>query len=87
MFIPHDNFSDDIIKKDNIVKIQSILKFSENIINTFEARFVKEEYFRVHLSDIKNEFYSAAFAGLGEKVVYEAEGTIILVLSDIFQSS
>ena len=91
LFIPHEKYSKADLVKDNSIKIRAVLKFSENVIDTFRARFVREEFVQYYSAAIRKSLVASAASVLGgigikeERVVYEPEGTIILLLYDVIK--
>ncbi len=89
LFIPHEKYSKASIVRDNSIKIRAVLKFTESVIDTFHARFVREEFVRYYNTITGSSLIKSAVSVLSgikeEKVVYEPEGTIILLLYDVIK--
>lgn len=89
LFIPHEKYSKAILVRDKSIKVRAVLKFSDDVIDTFRARFIREEFKRYYIEGFGKSLVTSAasvLAGLKEeKVVYEPEGTIILLLYDVIK--
>jgi len=89
LFIEHSKYSKIDITKGNKINISAVLKFTDDVIDTFRARFIREEYYRCSVSSsggllnyVNNPLMYIPNA---EKVIYEPEGTIIVLFNDILK--
>jgi len=80
LFIEGDKYEKYELNKDVSYTASVILKFTENVIDTFKARFVREEFTRYYLQSADSYLKDVniwSTVPKEEKVVYEPEGTII----------
>lgn len=90
LFIEQEKYETITIEKEQTYYIKAILKFTENLINSFKARFVREEHVSYYLASANTFLMGTGklsmFIPKEEKVVYEPEGTIIVLLHDVIQT-
>lgn len=87
LFMEQEKYEGITIKEEQTYRIKAVLKFTESVIDSFKARFVREEHLRYYVPSA-NTFlidtgYQPVLIPKGREVVYEPEGTIILLLHDV----